>query len=158
MVAADEVHQAEVQRLDAGQGGDVLHLAQRAVGLDQHMGGDLPRQAAVLGDGGERHQHGLRVLPSADLGKGDVGELLAGRADDDLQVVAPVRVGDVVDARADAAVAVVGAKSMASATISAWAFSAPAGAPSSQSQVTSKIGPRACCRASALPISFSLPA
>jgi len=47
---------------------------------------------------------------------------------------------------------------MAAATISAWAFSAPAGAPSSQSQVRSKTGPSVRCNSSALPISFSLPA
>src|SRR5512134_1479840 len=44
------------------------------------------------------------------------------------------------------------------AITSACAFSWPAGAPSSQSQVTSKIGPSVSWSSSALRISFSLPA
>src|SRR5574343_288806 len=37
MVARDKIHQAEIQRLDAGQGGDLPDLAQGAMGFDQHM-------------------------------------------------------------------------------------------------------------------------
>ena len=37
MVAGDEIHQAEVERLDAVLLGDLPRLAQRAVGFDQHM-------------------------------------------------------------------------------------------------------------------------
>jgi hypothetical protein len=104
--AADEIHQAEVQRLDAGQGGDVFHLAQRAVGLDQHMAGICRSSLAVL--------HRWRRAPSAssarpgagNLRQDDVGQPGPARADDDFQVAAPVRMGDVVDARADASVAV----------------------------------------------------
>jgi hypothetical protein len=37
MVAGDEIHQAKIQRFDAGQGGDIPHFAQGAVGFDQYM-------------------------------------------------------------------------------------------------------------------------
>jgi hypothetical protein len=37
VMGADEIHQAEVDRFDMGQGGDLPHLVQRAGRFDQHM-------------------------------------------------------------------------------------------------------------------------
>ena len=38
-MARDEIHQAEVQAFNAGQGGDLPDFAQGAVGFDQDMNG-----------------------------------------------------------------------------------------------------------------------
>ena len=37
VMGADEIHQAEVERLDGGQGGDLPGFAQRAKGFDQNV-------------------------------------------------------------------------------------------------------------------------
>ena len=109
VVAGDEVHQAEVERLDAVERGDLPGLAQGTVGLDQHVHRQRARQAAGGLDAAQFADLFGGVGGGAHLGNGDEGQSIAGAADQDLEVALPVRVGDVVDARSDAAEVVLGA-------------------------------------------------
>ncbi len=106
VVGGDKIHQAEIKGFDKGQGGNLPGGTQCAGGFDE----DVQRDAAVMaafalhgGDDGVLRQY---VVDAACLGQDDVGNAFASLADDDVEVVAPVRVGDVVDARADATKAV----------------------------------------------------
>ena len=48
MMGADEIHEAEVERFDPRQGGDLQRLAQRAGRFDQHVDGNLAGDAVAL--------------------------------------------------------------------------------------------------------------
>ena len=103
-------------------------FAQRAVGLDQDVDGDLAVQAhfhayAFDGFGGVEG-----VVGGVDLGDGDVGQPGAGDADEDVEVADEGGVVDVVDADADAAVAVGVAGGQASGHFGVFGFAADGGA------------------------------
>jgi hypothetical protein len=113
-----------------------------------------PQLALDFTQGLDLHLH---ITGAARLGQGDERQALAGDADQDFHVLLPVGMGDVMDTGADTVEQVVFAHDHAAA-ISACSRSAPAWAPSSQSQVMSKIGPSSFCSCRALRISFSEPA
>jgi hypothetical protein len=73
------------------------------------------------------------------LGKHDVGHRCR-PAEDDIQIVAPVRMGHVVDAGAERPWRLAGSDQV-SDHLGVLVFRCPAGAPSSQSAVMSNIGP-----------------
>src|SRR5690606_36333771 len=77
-----------------------------AVGLDEHVHGDLPRDAAVPGDLADVVDHLGHLAGRRGLGDGQEGAAVAGAADHDVHVLAPGRVGGVVDAHAGHAVLV----------------------------------------------------
>ena len=98
----DEIHQAERERLDARMRGDRLDVAQRAVGLDQRVQRDRAGTGARV-DGGSG---AIDVGDAVDLGQHQVGQARAGGADDGRDVGGERGVVDRMDARADAAEAV----------------------------------------------------
>nr|GEU28369.1 hypothetical protein [Tanacetum cinerariifolium] len=105
VVARDEIHDAERQALDLGQGGDVPGVAQRAMGFDQHVHRQVRvagRGRAVVDDGNGRSHVGHAV----HLGQDQVGQA-RGMADD-LDVAREMGAVHIVHAGADAAVVVVG--------------------------------------------------
>lgn len=109
MVAGDEVHEAEVQAFDAGQGGNFPGVLEGAVGFDQHVDRNGAADPALGLDAAQGIDLGPRIVDGANLGNGQESEALAGVVDQDFQILAPVGVGDVVDARTDPAEAVVAA-------------------------------------------------
>ena len=78
VVAGDEIHQAEIEALDAGQGGDLPDFAQRAVRLDQHMHGNPAVDAAMALDFTQGLDLHLDVAGAARLGQGDERQAAAG--------------------------------------------------------------------------------
>ena len=107
VVAADEIHQAEIEGLDPVEGGDLPGFAKRAVGLDEHMNRDLPLDAVAFFSAPDALDLPGGIGGAAHLGYRKEGEPAAGQADQDVHVLLPVGVGDVVDARTDPAEAVV---------------------------------------------------
>ncbi len=107
VVTGDEIHQAEIETLDAGQGGDLPDLAQGAMGLDQYMHRNPAVDAEMLLDFAQGLDLDLDIADAAGLGQGNERQAAAGAADQDFHVLPPVRVGDVMNAGADAVVAVV---------------------------------------------------
>ena len=103
---ADEVQRAEVQRHHAGQRRDRPGVVDGAVGLDQHAGRDLAAEAAACRLQREGVEEPRDVAGVARLGQRDEGEPVARLADEDLELFAEGRVGDVVDAHAGAVVRV----------------------------------------------------
>ncbi len=100
-----EIHQAEAQGRDDRQRGDPRGVGERAVRLDQHVDGDRLRDAELDAGRLDERAHFGRVGRAADLRQRQVRGR-ARRAQDDAHVVAPVRVGNVVDTHADAPEAV----------------------------------------------------
>ena len=153
-VRRDEIHQAERDRLDARMRGDRLDLAQGAVGLDQRV----QRHATRAAGGVDRRGGAIDVGDAVDLGQHHVGQARArrdrrwsrrrrrtpgGRPDARGRRQRPkrfcadsTRLGDEI----------------------ACSASAPTGAPSSQSSVTSNTGPSSACRARLFVIRASTPA
>jgi hypothetical protein len=80
-----------------------------------------------------------RVVGAGDLGQHDVGDPLSGAADNDFEVGAPVRMGDVVDAGAEASVAIRRIQQQAGDHGGVFGLAAGRGA-ISQSAVTSNTG------------------
>src|SRR5690606_35036931 len=109
VVAGDEIHQPEVERFHAVERGDLPGIAQGAVGLDQHVHRQWAVELAGRLDAAQLGDLFGRVGGGAHLGYGDEGQSVAGTADQDLEVALPVRMGDVVDARTDAAEVILGA-------------------------------------------------
>ena len=107
MMSRDEIHQTEVERLHALDRGDIPHLAQGAMGLDQDVHRQGPRQGAVGLDAAQFADLGVHILRRAHLGQGDEGQALACAAHQNLEVFDPVRMSDVVDAHTHAAKVVV---------------------------------------------------
>ena len=79
-MAGDEVHQAEVEHLQPGQGGDLVGIAQRAVGFDQHVDRDVALDAALFAAAWMYSIMLGGLLRLGSLRNRDVGELLAGAA------------------------------------------------------------------------------
>jgi len=108
VVAGNEVHQPEVERLDAGQGGNLPDLAQRAVGFDQNVYRNPAVDAMFAFDVAQGFELDFDIFGRAGLGQGDEGQAVASATDQDFEVLLPVRVGDVVNPHADPVEAVVG--------------------------------------------------
>jgi hypothetical protein len=68
VMAGDEIHQAKIQRLDAGQGGDLPHFAQGAVGFDQYMDRNPTVDAKFKLDFAQRLDLDLHVSGAAWFG------------------------------------------------------------------------------------------
>ena len=102
VVAGDEIHQAEIEALDAGQGGDLPDFAQGAVGLDQDVYRNPAVNTEMLLDFTQGFELDLDIADAAGLGQGDEGQATTGATDQDFHVLPPVRVGDIMDTGADA--------------------------------------------------------
>jgi hypothetical protein len=154
VVAADEIHQAEVERFDSGRAA-ISQTSRKAPWFRSvHAPGSAFDALAFFAHAD------ASILKCARRQRCDLGQRHEGQAlpagDEDLHILLPVRMGDVVDARADPAVAI--ARHDEVGGHFGMFASAPAWAPSSQSQVMSKIGPSSFCSCRALRISFSEPA
>jgi hypothetical protein len=96
-----------------GQGGDLPGFVQRSRGFDQHMHRNRALDAMPGADVVQRLDLGQGVVGTGDLGQHDVGDLTASTPDDEFEVGAPVGVGDIMDAGAEAPVAVCRIKNQA---------------------------------------------
>ncbi|MNL24883.1 hypothetical protein D3C87_1463350 [compost metagenome] len=128
VVGGDEVHQPEAEALHLDQRGDVEDLFERGMCLNQHMNRDVPGNAGtarhmvdVIGHPGDFHYIG-------HLRYHHIGQARAGGGHQDVDVLAPVRVGGVVDAHAHTVVDVLRAVDQLGAQRGVLALEADGGA------------------------------
>jgi hypothetical protein len=101
-----EIHDAEGQRFDLGQGGDRVHVVQGAMRFDQYVQGKKVT-SSLCGGLVDEVLRAQDVFQAVRLGQDHVGEPARGGADDDLDVLREVGASDIVQTRADAVEAVV---------------------------------------------------
>lgn len=104
LVGADEIHQAKIKTLYAGQRGNGEDLVQRAVGFDEYMQRDvaLHPEPRALGLQSVECQGHIGHAPG--LGQGDESQALARQLQEEAQFLAPNAAARGVDAHSDARV------------------------------------------------------
>lgn len=112
VVRGDEIHQAEAQRFDARERGQLEGFRERAMRLDEQMAGNGPLDAELAARRLDEGDHLGGIENAADLGQHDEGGRFLRLAQDDAHVVAPRAVIpraviEVVDAHAHASEAIV---------------------------------------------------
>ncbi len=128
MVGRDKVHQAEAQAFHLHQRGNIEGLFQRGVGLDQHMDRNMPGDAGVARHLVDVIGHARDLDHVGDLGHHHIGQARAGGAHQHVDVLAPARVGRVMDAHADAVVGIERAVDQLRAQLGMLALMADGGA------------------------------
>ena len=151
VMRADKVQRAEVEACDTGQFGDRPRVMDGARSFDQHAQRNCSAEPFACTVLGQRFERAFDVADGLGFRQCQKRNAIAGFADQNLQIVFPRGMADVVDARADAVVRVGGRADQLGDHPRMLGLKP-------KSPATSNTGPRARCSSSALAMNRSLPA